>query len=375
MMSFFQQRDSFAGTEETPAFPVTIAVDDLAAHYTTDHAVIPPEGWDREMVFQNGDLVKLDVGVHINGHIGDNALTLEVGNKGNHTEQIKAAKEARDSAIEMLHPGTPWHKVGAAAAQPSIDAGFQPIRNLCGHQLKPWELHAGVSVPSYACGADNPGFKGVVEEGAVYAVEPFNTTGNSGMIKNIGARNSSNIYRVTNKGLWRKALSRKQLKPLGAQLARNLEERYSTLPFAERWAFPMLEKPFPDADVLVDRSKWNALVKKLISIRFLETYHALGCHDGGMIGQFEHTILVNSGGPEILNCRVNQSHVVFTQVNKFCQEISSKWLFAVTPSVTSNRAVEVLVECIPSSPLALTLFTLIRSSRKADKFVRNLQKY
>ena len=48
------------------------------------------------------------------------------------------------------------------------------------------------------------------------------------------------------------------------------------------------------------QSKWNALVKKLISIRFLETYHALGCQDGGMIGQFEHTILVNSGGPEIL---------------------------------------------------------------------------
>ena len=37
-----------------PAFPVTIAVDDLAAHYTTDHSVIAPEGWDREMVFQNG---------------------------------------------------------------------------------------------------------------------------------------------------------------------------------------------------------------------------------------------------------------------------------------------------------------------------------
>ena len=47
---------------------------------------------------------------------------------------------------------------------------------------------------------------------------------------------------------WRKALARKQLKPLGAQLARNFEERYSTLPFAERWAFPMLEKPFPEAD-------------------------------------------------------------------------------------------------------------------------------
>ena len=148
-----------------PAFPATIAVNDLAAHFTTDHNISPVEEWDGDMTLSKGDCVKIDYGVHIKGRIGDNALTIEVGNSNNHTEQIKAAKEARDAAIEMLHPGTPWYKVGQAAAQPSLDAGFQPIRNLCGHQLKPWELHAGVSVPSYACGPDNRGFKGVVEEG------------------------------------------------------------------------------------------------------------------------------------------------------------------------------------------------------------------
>ena len=97
-----------------------------------------------------------------------------------------------------------------------------------------------------------------------------------------------------------KARAKGQLKPLGAQLARNLEERYSTLPFAERWAFPMLEKPFPEADEASRQSKWNALIKKLISIRFLETYHVLACADGGNICQFEHTIHVTDGGPEIL---------------------------------------------------------------------------
>jgi methionyl aminopeptidase len=283
-----------------PAFPGTIAVNDLAAHFTTNHQIEGVEGWDGEMVLQKGDCVKIDFGVHIKGHIGDNALTLEIGNSNEHTEQIKAAKEARDAAIEMLHPGTPWYKVGQAAAQPSLDAGFQPIRNLCGHQLKPWELHAGVSVPSYACGKDNRGFSGVVEEGGVYAVEPFNTTGESGLIENIGRPHSSNIYRVTGLTTSRKARAKNQLKPLGAQMARNLEERYSTLPFAERWAFPMLKKPFPDADEASLQSKWNALVKKLISIRFLETYHVLRCKDGGNIAQFEHTVHVTSGGPEIL---------------------------------------------------------------------------
>ena len=80
-----------------PAFPVTIAVNDFAAHYTTDHSIIAPEGWEDEMVFQNGDLVKLDIGVHINGHIGDNALTVEVGNKGLHT-----GKSRRLENPEML---------------------------------------------------------------------------------------------------------------------------------------------------------------------------------------------------------------------------------------------------------------------------------
>ena len=283
-----------------PAFPATIHSNDLAAHFTTNHLVQGPEGWEGDMVLEKGDCIKIDYGVHIKGHIGDNDLTFEVGNTNNHTEQIKAAKEARDAAIEVMHPGTPWYKVGAAAAQPSIDAGFQPIRNLCGHQLKPWELHAGVSIPSYACGPDNRGFKGVVEEGSVYAVEPFNTTGKSGLIENIGSPSSSNIYRVTGLTTSRKARAKGQLKPLGAQLARNLEERYSTLPFAERWAYPMLEKPFPDADEASLQSKWNALVKKLISIRFLETYHALRCMDGGNICQFEHTVYITDGGPEIL---------------------------------------------------------------------------
>ena len=284
----------------TPAFPVTIAVNEMAAHYTTDHAVTKPDGWENELIFENGDLVKLDVGVHINGHIGDNALTIEVGNKGNHTEQMRAAKEARDAAIEMLHPGTPWHKVGAAAAQPSLDAGFQPIRNLCGHKLEPWELHAGVSVPSYACGANHPGYKGTVPLGGVFAIEPFNTTGESGLVENISPHDSSNIFRVTGNVNLRQALAKKKIKPLGATMARYIEERYHTLPFAERWAFPLLEKPFPNEDEESHQRKWNALIKKLESIRFVETYAALKCADGGMVGQCEHTVYITEGGPEIL---------------------------------------------------------------------------
>jgi len=96
-----------------PAFPGTIAVNDLAAHFTTNHQIEGVEGWDGEMVLQKGDLVKIDFGVHIKGHIGDNALTFEMGNSNQHTEQIKAAKEARDAALRCstpAHRGTKWAK-------------------------------------------------------------------------------------------------------------------------------------------------------------------------------------------------------------------------------------------------------------------------
>ena len=63
------------------------------------------------------------------------------------------------------------------------------------------------------------GFRGVVEEGGVYAIEPFNTTGASGLIENIGRPNSSNIYRATGLTTPRKARAKNQLKPLGAQMA------------------------------------------------------------------------------------------------------------------------------------------------------------
>ena len=283
-----------------PAFPCTISVNDIAAHYTTNHLLTPPEDLSGKMVFKRGDLVKLDIGVHIHGAIADNAITVEVGNAGKHTDQIQAARDARDSAIEMMQPGVPWHKVGAAAGQAATDAGFEPIRNLCGHQLEEYNLHAGTSIPAHQCGAENPGFKGEVPVGGVFAVEPFNTTGSGGEVENIPPRNSSNIYRVTGDVRIRKALAKKKLKPLGAQLAHYIEERYRTLPFAERWAFPLLEKPFPTEDEESRRSKWNALIKKLMGIRFLETYHALRCKDGGLVGQFEHTVYITEGGPEVL---------------------------------------------------------------------------
>ena len=53
------------------AFPVNISVNDVAAHYTPS--------LNDQRVFHRGDVVKVDVGAHVEGYIGDTAKTIEVG--------------------------------------------------------------------------------------------------------------------------------------------------------------------------------------------------------------------------------------------------------------------------------------------------------
>ena len=50
------------------AFPVNISINNIAAHYTPDI--------NDELVLKNEDLVKIDVGVHVDGYIADRAFTV-----------------------------------------------------------------------------------------------------------------------------------------------------------------------------------------------------------------------------------------------------------------------------------------------------------
>ena len=55
------------------AFPVQLSKNNIAAHYTP----LPND----ETILEEGDVIKLDLGVHIEGCIGDSALTIEIKTK------------------------------------------------------------------------------------------------------------------------------------------------------------------------------------------------------------------------------------------------------------------------------------------------------
>ena len=53
------------------AFPPQLSRNEIAAHY---NALC-----NDTLIFQEGDVVKLDLGVHVNGAIGDTACTIDLG--------------------------------------------------------------------------------------------------------------------------------------------------------------------------------------------------------------------------------------------------------------------------------------------------------
>jgi len=160
------------------AFPVNISVNDTAAH---DIAQI-----DDTRVFEKGDLVKLDIGVHIDGFIVDSAITFEI-ETNNHSELINLNRRALDEALKVIKPGVKVSEIGKAVEKVVKGSKYKIIKNLTGHGIEQYDIHSGFGIPNYDTKTND-----ILERGMVIAVEPFLTDGD-GMIK---AGKSSGIYQL-----------------------------------------------------------------------------------------------------------------------------------------------------------------------------------
>ncbi len=161
-----------------PAFPVNVGINEIAAHYTS-----PPGD---TLTVPSGCLAKIDFGVHVNGYVTDTSVTVCFEPKLE--PLVQAADEALSNAIRAFKPGVRLSEIGAIVQSTIHRYGLRPISNLTGHKIERYTIHAGKSVPNV------PGMNGTkIEEGEVYAIEPFVT-----LSKAVGAvvnGSSAYIYR------------------------------------------------------------------------------------------------------------------------------------------------------------------------------------
>jgi methionyl aminopeptidase len=237
-----------------PAFPCNISRNQEAAHAT-------PKIGDTDVFGK--DMVKLDLGVHVDGYVADSAVTVDLS--GN-SEIKKAAEEALAAAIELAKPGISTGELGAVIEDSIRSYGLNPITNLTGHGLSQYEAHDDPSVP-------NRHVEGgaILKEGDVLAIEPFATDG----VGTVHDGNWAEIYSLIRK------------KPVRLPAVRNVlkqVEEYRELPFAKRW---------------LKSDKLDFVLLQLEKSGIIHSYPVLLESSGGLVAQAEHTIIVTQDGCEI----------------------------------------------------------------------------
>lgn len=238
-----------------PAFPCNISRNEEAAHAT-------PKAGDSDVFGK--DMVKLDLGVHVDGYIADSAVTVNLS--GGNSDILKAAEEALAAAIDLARPGITTGKLGAAIEQSIRSYGLNPITNLTGHGLSCYEAHDNPSVPNKHVEGGT-----VLKEGDVLAIEPFATNG-AGIVHD---GNWAEIYSIIRK------------KPVRLPQVRNVlkqAEEYKELPFAKRW-------------LKADKLEFSLI--QLEKAGILHAYPVLIESTGGLVAQAEHTIIITQDGCEV----------------------------------------------------------------------------
>lgn len=240
-----------------PAFPVNISINENAAHYTPD--INDP------LVFKENDLVKIDIGIHVDGYIWDRAFTMCIGKKTH--PLIEAAERALKESMKLIKPGVKIFEISEAVESTLEGLGFNPVRNLCGHGLDQYNQHARFSIPN---GRNN--IQDELQPNQALAMEVFSTDG-VGWIKD-----STPVL----------IFGYVQDKPVRLMEARQILQAAKTdfnkLPFAKRW---LTKLKLPISPFKIDMA-----LKQLLDVEALREFPVLREESGGIVAQAEETIIL-----------------------------------------------------------------------------------
>jgi len=249
------------------AFPVNLCINNIAAHYTSPMR-------DDDLTIHEDDIVKIDLGVHIEGYIVDTAFSISFNEDPDLENLVQSTEVAVEGAIMMAKPEVNTREIGKKIEEIIKGFNYNPIKELGGHQVEKWKVHGTKAFPNYGSQHGDP-----IEEGDIFAVEIFASTG----VGSVHNTNNSYIYEQ-NPYSGRVPLRRKSSKKILGYINQN----YKTLPFAERW----LAKEF--------RMGVAFGLQELIQQGKITSHHVLSEKKGAYVAQSEETIVITEDGYEKL---------------------------------------------------------------------------
>ncbi|KAJ2612000.1 Methionine aminopeptidase 2 [Coemansia sp. RSA 1365] len=261
------------GLEAGIGFPTGLSINHCAAHFT-------PNAGDH-VVLQQDDVLKVDFGVQVNGNIVDSAFTMSWNPR--YDPLLQAVKEATNTGVREAGIDVRLGDIGAAIQEVmesyeiELDGKtthIKPIRNLCGHNIGPYLIHSGKSVPIVANHDQTR-----MEEGELFAIETFGSTGN-GYVMEEGA--CSHYAKVGGEHASPRITSAKKL-------LQTITKNFGTLPFCRRYLDRLGE------------SHYYLGLKSLVDSGIVNAYPPLCDVKGSYTAQFEHTFILRPTVKEVLS--------------------------------------------------------------------------
>lgn len=260
------------------AFPTGLSLNHCAAHYT-------PNPGD-PTVLQQGDVLKVDIGVHVRGRIIDSAFTMTFDPQfENLKEAVRAATNTgvKEAGIDvrlgelggLIQETMESHEV-------TINGKTFPvkcIRNLNGHTIGPYHIHHGKTVPIVA--SNDPTR---MEEGDLIAIETFGSTGKGHVNDDVDCSHYMLNYEAAAN------LNPNQIRmPKSRALFSTIKNNFGTLAFCKRY----LER--------LGESKYQLSLKNLVDSGIVEPHPPLVDIRGCYTAQFEHTLILRPTCKEVLS--------------------------------------------------------------------------
>ncbi|KAI9801358.1 MAG: hypothetical protein M1825_003337 [Sarcosagium campestre] len=255
-------------------FPTGLSINHCAAHYT------PNAG--NKWILQQEDVLKVDIGVHLNGRIVDSAFTLAFDPV--YDNLLAAVKDATNTGVREAGIDVRMSDIGAAIQETmesyEVEIGgkvfpVKAIRNLNGHSITQYNIHGSKSVPIVKGGDQTK-----MEEGEIFAIETFGSTGKGYVRDDMETSHYAKRADAPNVSLRLNSAK---------SLLNTITKNFGTIPFCRRY----LDR--------LGQDKYLLGLNNLVSSGVVEAYPPLCDIKGSYTAQFEHTILLRPTVKEVVS--------------------------------------------------------------------------
>lgn len=259
-----------------PAFPTGININNCVAHWTPEK--------NNKFIIRRNDVCKIDFGVQMDGYIIDAAITLNFNPKANNL--VKCCQEAIKKGLSLAGPDAILSEIGRDIGEIIDSYDYKTYRDLTGHRIDRYKIHGKKVLPNFYFKE----YKQRMEEGEVYAIEPYITNG-KGILE---SKDNISHYMVN-------YFKKPQLKLSSKEkiVFNIIKKKYNTLAFCNRWL--SVSKPSSSQGLHhIGLNNHKDILYSLVKKDYLSAFPPIyDVKKKSQCVQFEKTFCVKNNGIEI----------------------------------------------------------------------------